>query len=217
MTSAKGRPSTGPKSTAAKPRAAVTDDTSLAIGRAIRQRRKNLGRTLGEVATLSKLTIGFISQVERGISSPSVSSLIAIAEALDTSVEELVRVKEDFRAYIPGNRRQTYAIAADHRLYERLGPGFGGALFYPLIIHRPPGHESEHMCHAGEVFCYLMAGEMEYHLDGDIFHMKPGDTIHHDTAKPHFSRVIGNVETTELWVSTTPSRATSSGMRGLQK
>lgn len=185
-------------------------DTSPAIGSTIRKRRKALGKTLSEVAQAAELTIGFISQVERNISSPSVSSLMAIANALDTSVEELVRVKEEFRQYIPENRRQTYAISADNRLYERLGPGFSGALFYPLLIHRPPGHESEHMCHPGEVFCYLMAGEMEYHLGGEIFQMRAGDTIHHNTEKPHFSRVTGDIETTELWVSTTPSRALSS-------
>ncbi|MDV2968861.1 XRE family transcriptional regulator [Nitratireductor aquimarinus] len=179
------------------------------IGSAIRKRRKALGRTLNEVAQAAELTIGFISQVERNISSPSISSLLAIADALDTSVEELVRVKEEFREYIPGDRRQTYAIGPDNRLYEKLGPGFSGALFYPLLIHRPPGHESEHMCHPGEVFCYLMAGEMEYHLDGEIFRMTAGDTIHHNTEKPHFSRVTGDSETTELWVSTTPSRTLS--------
>lgn len=192
--------------------ASTPTDASPTIGPTIRKRRKALGKTLSEVAQAADLTIGFISQVERNISSPSVSSLMAIATALDTSVEDLVRVKEEFREYISANRRQTYAIGADNRLYERLGPGFSGSLFYPLIVHRPPGHESEHMCHPGEVFCYLMAGEMEYHLDGEIFRMSAGDTIHHNTEKPHFSRVTGDIETTELWVSTTPNRALSSSL-----
>lgn len=181
------------------------------IGSAVRLRRKALGRTLSEVANAAELTIGFISQVERDISSPSISSLMAIAAALDTSIEELVRVKEDFREFIPRDRRQTYSI--DNRHYERLGPGFPGALFYPLIVHRPPGQESEHMCHSGEVCCYLIAGEMEYHLDGEVYRMTAGDTIHHSTDKPHFSRVLGDTETTELWVSTTPSRAFASNLK----
>lgn len=202
--------STGRAASDALPSLHIGDPSTL--GSTIRKRRKSLGRTLSEVARNAKLTIGFISQVERNISSPSVSSLMAIAAALDTSVEDLVRVEEQFREYIPSDRRQTYAIGPGNRLYERLGPGFSGALFYPLIVHRSPGHESEHMCHPGEVFCYLIAGEMEYHLAGEVFKMNAGDTIHHNTEKPHFSRVTGEEETTELWVSTTPGRSIQSNL-----
>jgi uncharacterized cupin superfamily protein len=60
------------------------------------------------------------------------------------------------------------------------------------------------MSHEGEVFCYLLAGEIEYHLDGEIFHMEAGDVVHHHTSKPHHSVVLGDVETKELWVSSSP-------------
>ncbi len=60
------------------------------------------------------------------------------------------------------------------------------------------------MQHKGEVFCYLISGELEYHLDDKIYHMKPGDTIHHDTTEPHFSKVVSAEESVELWVSSHP-------------
>jgi quercetin dioxygenase-like cupin family protein len=85
-----------------------------------------------------------------------------------------------------------------------LGPGFAGALFYPSIIHRPAGHVSEKMCHKGEVFCYLLSGRLEYHLDGEVHLMSAGDTIHHDTSKPHYSKVLGDEGSVEMWVSTRP-------------
>ncbi|MBE1292004.1 MAG: cupin domain-containing protein [Rhodobacteraceae bacterium] len=174
------------------------------LGQAIRLRRKALGKTLNTVAEETDLTTGFISQVERGISSPSLSSLMSIAAALQTSVEQLVSVPETFSEFIQKDRRQSYALGTAGRFYEKLGPGFSGALMHSQIIHRPPGHESEKMAHDGEVFCYLLSGEIEYHLDGAVFVMRPGDVIHHNTVKPHFSRVLGDVESVELWVSTTP-------------
>ena len=176
------------------------------LGQAIRHRRKALGKTLIDVADEADLTTGFISQVERGISSPSLSSLMAIAASLQTSIEQLVSVPEEFMEYVNKDRRQTYSIGASGRLYEKLGPGFAGALFYPSIVHRPPGHMSERMCHPGEVFCYLMAGRIEYHLDGSIHVLSAGDTIHHDTSKPHFSKVLGETGSTELWISTRPTK-----------
>jgi len=174
------------------------------LGEAIRHRRKALGKTLGQIADETNLTIGFISQVERGISSPSLSSLMSIALALQTSIEQLLSVREEYREFVPKNKRQTYALGASGRFYEKLGPGFAGALLYSQIVHRPPGHESERMQHPGEVFCYLMSGQIEYHLDGEVVTLSEGDALHHDTSRLHFSRVVGDSESVELWVSTTP-------------
>lgn len=183
-------------------------DHPAQLGAAIRHRRKAMGKTLVEVAQESELTTGFISQVERGISSPSLASLLAIAASLQTTIEQLLSVREEFSEYIQKDRRQTYSLGLNGRLYEKLGPGFAGALFYPSIIHRPPGHVSEKMCHEGEVFCYLMEGKIEYHLGDEVHILSPGDTIHHDTNKPHFSKVISDTETVEMWVSSTPIKNT---------
>jgi len=174
------------------------------LGNAIRHRRKSLGKTLETVAQETELTTGFISQVERGISSPSLSSLMAIAASLQTSIEQLLSVPEEYSEYIQKDRRQSYALGTAGRFYEKLGPGFMGSLIHSQIIRRPPGHESEKMCHEGEVFCYLLDGQVEYHLDGKMYVMSPGDVIHHHTSKPHFSRVLGSSESVELWVSTSP-------------
>lgn len=174
------------------------------IGSSIRRRRKALSKTLVQVAQETELTVGFISQVERGICAPSLSSFMRIATSLNTSIEQLLNVSESFEAVTKAEHRQSYSLGEAGRWYEKLGPGFSGSLFYPCIIHRPPGHVSEHMHHKGEVFCYLISGELEYHL-GDVVHMLvAGDSIHHDTSVKHFSKVISEEETTELWVSSHP-------------
>ncbi|MCK0139353.1 XRE family transcriptional regulator [Aliiroseovarius sp. F47248L] len=191
-------------SNATAPAADKQDGQPARLGAAIRHRRKAMGKTLVEVAKDAELTTGFISQVERGISSPSLASLLSIAASLQTTIEQLLSVREEYSEYIQKDKRQTYSLGLNGRLYEKLGPGFAGALFYPSIIHRPPGHVSERMCHAGEVFCYLMEGQIEYHLGDDVHILSAGDTIHHDTSKPHYSRVISDTETVEMWVSSTP-------------
>ena len=54
-----------------------TVDTTL--GQRLRARRKEIGKTLQQVATEASLTVGFISQIERGISTPSLASLYNVA------------------------------------------------------------------------------------------------------------------------------------------
>ncbi|WP_299892752.1 helix-turn-helix domain-containing protein [uncultured Ruegeria sp.] len=174
------------------------------LGQAIRRRRKAMGLTLDRVAQTTDLTTGFLSQVERGLSSPSLSSLMSIAAALQTSIEKLLSVPEVFTEYVAQDSRQTYSLGTRGRFYEKLGPGFAGALFNPQIVHRPPGHVSEKMCHDGEAFCYLISGRLEYHLAKKVFIMSPGDVVHHDTSVRHFSVVLGDVEAVELWVTTSP-------------
>jgi len=139
------------------------------LGSAIRNRRKALRKTLDDVATETDPTTGFISQVERGISAPSLSSFMAIAASLQTSIDQLLSVPEEFNEYLPKDKRHTYALGSAGKQYEKLGPGFPGSLLYSSIVHRPPGHVSEKMSHEGEVFCYLMSGQLEYHLDTSVF------------------------------------------------
>lgn len=174
------------------------------LGQAIRRRRKAMGQTLDQVAKSTDLTTGFLSQVERGLSSPSLTSLMAIAAALQTSIEQLLSVPEVFSQYVAKDSRQTYSLGTRGRFYEKLGPGFAGALFHPQIVHRPPGHVSERMCHTGEAFCYLLSGQLEYHLGDQVHIMSPGDVIHHDTSTRHYSIVLGETEAVELWVTTSP-------------
>jgi len=178
--------------------------TNEQIGDSIRRRRKALGKTLVQIGKETELTVGFMSQVERGICAPSLSSFMRIATALDTSIEQLLNVSENYEAVTKAKDRQVYSLGEAGRWYEKLGPGFSGALFYPCVIHRPPGHISERMNHRGEVFCYMIEGELEYHLGDKVHTLKPGDSIHHDTAEPHHSRVMGDKETVELWISSHP-------------
>lgn len=176
----------------------------LGFGNAIRLRRKSLCKTLLEVATETELTVGFLSQIERDISSPSLSSSMRIAAALQTTIEQLLQVPEAFSPFVKSTNRSKYSLGNSGRLYEKLGPGFSGALVYPNIIHRPVGHVSEVMQHKGEAFCYLLEGQINYHLDGETHEMFPGDSIHHDTAKVHYSEVMGDRSSVELWVSSAP-------------
>ncbi|WP_301094088.1 helix-turn-helix domain-containing protein, partial [Faecalibaculum rodentium] len=60
----------------------------MEIGNRLRQRRQAMGLTLEELASRSELTKGFLSQVERDLTSPSISTLEDILEALGTSLPE---------------------------------------------------------------------------------------------------------------------------------
>jgi transcriptional regulator with XRE-family HTH domain len=180
----------------------VTEGESL--GARLRARRKAIGKTMQQVADEASLTIGFISQIERGISTPSLASLYNVAKALDASVDMFVSRKPERTHSVVSHagRRQTYKIDGTSRFYEFLERGFPEAKLNACLSHVPPGHASEMMSHEGEDFVYLVAGEMLYEVDGVAYNLKAGDTLHFDSRKPHRGTNIGAETAIELWVGT---------------
>ena len=175
------------------------------LGQRLRGRRKEIGKTLQQVASESGLTVGFISQIERGISTPSLASLYNVAKALETSVDTFVSNAPQPTAHSVvshSGQRQTYKVGGTARFYEFLERGFPEARLNACLSHVPPGHQSEMMSHEGEEFVYLVTGTMRYEVDGEIYMLGAGDTLHFDSRKPHRGDNIGNDTAIELWVGT---------------
>lgn len=174
------------------------------LGARLRARRKAIGKTMQQVADEASLTIGFISQIERGISTPSLASLYNVAKALDASVDMFVsRAPARTHSVVShAGQRQTYKVGGTSRFYEFLERGFPEAQLNACLSHVPPGHESEMMSHEGEDFVYLVAGEMLYEVDGVQYALAAGDTLHFDSRKPHRGTNVGTATAVELWVGT---------------
>ena len=182
--------------------AALAVDATL--GQRLRARRKAIGKTLQQVATESSLTVGFISQIERGISTPSLASLYNGAQARETTVDHFVS-KAPTRSHSVvshSGQRETYKVGGTARYYEFLERGFPDATLNACLSHVPPGHLTEMMSHEGEEFVYLVSGTMRYEVDGVAYLCGPGDTLHFDSHKPHRGENIGTETAVELWVGT---------------
>ena len=178
---------------------------AVSLGRALRQRRKEVGKTMRQVAQEAGLSEGFISQVERGLSTPSLISLYNLAATLDTNVETFLQQAPQ-RAHSMvshASERHGYSIEAEERVYQILQRGFPDARLNSCITHMPPGYVSELTRHEGEDFLYLIEGEMLYEVGGREYRLRAGDTLHFPASLPHRARNVGVAEARELWVGTT--------------
>lgn len=185
---------------------ADTDTHAAAsLGQMLRARRKSIGKTMKQVALEAGLTEGFISQIERGISTPSLISLYNVANALETSVDTFLSQPPEHTHSIVSRAgtRRGYNVETRERVYELLERGFPGALLNGCITHMPTGYVSDLTTHQGEDFLYLIEGEMLYEINGTEYVLKAGDTLHFPASLPHRARNIGNGPARELWVGTT--------------
>jgi transcriptional regulator with XRE-family HTH domain len=181
------------------------DDLQLSkqLGEALRTRRKQLGRTIVQIAEKTALSVSFISQVERGRSTPSFVSFYKIASALDSSMDELIKMPRQHKTFTKRGDRQKFNLGDPDRNYENLAPGFPKGTINACIIYAPAGYATEKFNHEGEEFVYQIKGNVKHIIEDEEYIVGPGDTLHFDSNRTH-SSIIGDEDSIELWVGTMP-------------
>ena len=157
------------------------------LGERLRARRRELGLTLKHVAEGAGLSVGFISQIERGITTPSLSSLVSVARVLKVHVSEFLAQPQLTVPTTRHDQRPHYAVGSNSLVYERLSASFPGNVLRSVIIHEPPGYRSEPIAHEGEEIFYVLAGGITVEVEGEVHILEPGDSIHFPSTRVHSS------------------------------
>ena len=151
----------------------------MEIGQRIKQLRVMKGLTQEELADRAELSKGFISQVERDLTSPSIATLMDILQCLGVSVseffteepeEQIVFTKEDY--FIKKDEENENTI-------EWIDP------------------------HEGEEFGYVLNGAVTIHLGNKVYRAKKGETFYYVSGKQHY--LTSKVGATVLWISSPPT------------
>ena len=168
----------------------------------LRQCRKDAQLTMQYIADSAGLSVGFISQVERDITVPSLSSLRAIAGVLGQSISYFVDQPASSEAATRAEKRINYRVANGALSYERLSSSFSGSMLRSVIIHEPPGYRNEPISHEGEELFFMLRGELTVEVEGVRTVLRQGDSMHFDSSKIH-STWNHTVETASmLWCGT---------------
>lgn len=170
-------------SQAARTPAAKPADISL--GQRLRDRRLALDLTLKDVGDRAGLSVGFISQIERGIAIPSITSLINVARVLGASVTDFLAQPKVTAPMTRQSERPHYAVGSNAVSYERLSTTFPGNVLRSLIIHEPPGFRSEPVAHEGEEIFFILEGALTIEIDGELTILETGDSIHFPSIRTH--------------------------------
>lgn len=160
-------------------------DQLRAIGARIRLRRKEAGLTLQALADQAGLTAGFISQVERGLAAPSLSSLTGISRALDLDPTTFFAQPPTPGPTTRTGARPVYGIDVTGLSYERVSSSFPGNVLHALILHEQPGHRSEPIRHPGEELFFILSGALTVEIEGEVTVLEAGDTIHFASPRTH--------------------------------
>lgn len=187
---------------------AETIDTSpSALGRSLRGLRKARGITLKELALKVGRSVGFISQIERGISEPSMTDLRRIAEAFDVPTSWFFLLEDEDtpeqKFIVRTGARRALGTSEEGILEELLSPDLGGAFEMFRTVIEPGAASSELLKRDTEEAGYVAAGEIEFWIDETRFSLKAGDSFRfdHETHRWHNK---GAVQCVIIWVVSPP-------------
>jgi transcriptional regulator with XRE-family HTH domain len=187
-----------------RPAPAATRDP---LARQIRHLRRDKRLTLRALADRAGVTESFLSQVERGITSPSISTLRRIAAGLDQSIGSLFADESE-----PGRVTRV----TDRRIIEYPGLGSrdefltrsqdGRLQVIESVIEPGGGTGDEPYTHESDEECVVvLEGSLDIWIDGVLYHLDAGDSITHSSRLPHRNQNTGPRRTRVLFILTPPS------------
>ncbi|OUS36649.1 MerR family transcriptional regulator [Rhodobacterales bacterium 56_14_T64] len=165
----------------------------VAIGREVRAFRRQQSMTVADLATLTGLSIGMLSKIENGNTSPSLTTLQLLANALSVPITSFFRGFEEAREAVhskagEGVETERAGTRAGHQyqLLAHIGANASGVLVEPYMITlNETSDVFPTFQHDGIEMLYMLEGEVDYRHGDKVFPLKPGDTLFFDADSPH--------------------------------
>jgi len=165
----------------------------VAIGREVRAFRRQQEITVAELATLTGLSIGMLSKIENGNTSPSLTTLQTLANALSMPLTAFFRRFEEKRSAVhtkggEGVETDRAGTRAGHHynLLGHIGANTSGVIVEPYMITLTEKSDIfPTFQHPGIETIYMLEGEIDYRHGDGVFALKPGDTLFFDADAPH--------------------------------
>src|SRR5215471_13539002 len=183
-------------------------DPGTGLGPRLRLAREERQLSVRELARRIGCSASLISQIERGVSAPSVGVLYSLATELDSSLDHLLFGADSRRpsaaaaaaAAEPGEQasrgpgivqragcRNIIDLASGVR-WERLTPGADAMTDFLEVIYAPGGHSTDErrpLRHDGHEYGLVISGTLQANVGFESYELGPGDSIAFDSATPH--------------------------------
>ncbi|WP_341369003.1 XRE family transcriptional regulator [Yoonia sp. BS5-3] len=170
----------------------------VAIGRVVRAQRRKQNITVADLSETTGLSIGMLSKIENGNTSPSLTTLQTLANALSVPITSFFRGFEEVRTAVhtkagEGVELEREGTRANHQynLLGHIGSNTSGVIVEPYMITLSEKSDVfPAFQHGGIETIYMLEGEIDY-LHGDtVYPLKPGDTLFFDADAPHGPKVL---------------------------
>lgn len=161
--------------------------------------------TMEELANRAYLTKGYISQLERDLTSPSIITLKDILDVLGEELANFFKEASPEKEFYPKSSRVITSESTDTLRVELLVPGAQSRLMDPVLVSLSPREKTwKEVSHEGEEFGFVLSGTVLLHLDKAEHTLHKGDCFYFKASKVHYVENIGKGMAKILWVVSPP-------------
>jgi transcriptional regulator with XRE-family HTH domain len=186
------------------------DDLEIRLGKKLRDHRSAKNLSLAEVAKLAEVSVGHLSQIERGLAAPSVRTFCTLSKILGVGpgwlLDDTAAPDHPFDPYITrAATRQTIMFNRAGVVKRLASPRAPGALQMLLVEIEPDSGSGEQgYSHAGEECGIVMEGILDLWIDGERRTLGTGDSFRFPSTKVHRFHNPGSVMARVIWVTSPP-------------
>ncbi len=152
---------------------------SVYVGQLLRQLREERGISIRELSRISGLSANALSMIERGLTSPSVSTLYRLTDALNVPITALFRQNQTQEAIVFRSVSERTHVPFPLGIWEGLGGEAFIGRMQPFMLTLENGAESgkEKIVHTGHEFVMCLRGKLEYEVEGKFYSLEAGDSL----------------------------------------
>ncbi len=175
---------------------------SVDVGVRLRDLREERNLSMRALARMSGLSANALSMIERSKSSPSVSTLYKLAEAMEVPITAFFRVETPQKEIVFRKGNERTRVPFHRGLWEGLGGEFFSGRVEPFMLTLESGAHSGRfpMVHTGHEFVLCLRGQLEYQVENQLFLLGPGDSLLFAAELKHQWRNPGNTVTNAVFV-----------------
>jgi transcriptional regulator with XRE-family HTH domain len=174
------------------------------IGSAIRKLRVEKGIRIKELTGTTGLSASLISQVERGLTTPSIPTLVKISNALGVPLVSLF-LEIHGNPVIKKKERKKLVLSSSGAAFQLLSPEESRKIEFLLIEIEGKNSNYELVSYTGEKCGYVIKGNMEIILGDSTYYLEEGDSIYFQSTVPHRFKSADGEKTVSIWAITPPS------------
>lgn len=164
----------------------------MKVGKQIKMLRMAKNLTIKQLAEKTDMSIGFISNIERDINSPTVSALQKICTALGVDLPSFFNMAKQGTMVCRKEDRQRIETQPESGLISELTP-FNGKMFATYLSVEPGKQYGDPFTsHKGDEICLVLEGTVEFSIGSESFELSVGDCIYVNPLVPH--RISNNSE-----------------------
>ncbi len=157
----------------------VREAASVDVASSLRELREARGISMRTLATKSGLSANALSMIERGKTSPSVSTLYKLADALGVSITAFFGAETEKKQVVFLKSDERTRISFTRGVFEALGGEQFSGRVEPFMLTLESGSSSgpHNMVHTGHEFVFCLRGQLEYYVEKQVFLLSAGDSL----------------------------------------